>query len=48
MPSKSTILAALDELRAMLKPGDIIYTTLNHVSRSGMMRVFDVRVMRNN
>ena len=40
--------AAIDELRAMLKPGDVIYTTLNHVSRSGMMRVIDLRVMRNN
>ena len=50
MPSKSSKAqhAAIDELRAMLKPGDVIYTTLNHVSRSGMMRVIDLRVMRNN
>jgi len=40
--------AAIDELRAMLKPGDTVYTTLKHVSRSGMMRVIDLRVMRNN
>lgn len=50
MPSKSSKAqhAAIDELRAMLKPGDIIYTTLKHASRSGMMRVIDLRVMRNN
>ena len=39
---------AIDKLRELLKPGDVIYTTLNHVSRSGMMRVIDLRVMRNN
>jgi hypothetical protein len=50
MPSKSSKVqhAAIDKLRDLLKPGDIIYTTLKHVSRSGMMRVIDVRVMRNN
>lgn len=34
------------ELRAMLSPGDTVYTTLKHVSRSGMMRVIDLRVIR--
>lgn len=29
---------AIAELRKILKPGDTIYTVLNHVSRSGMMR----------
>jgi hypothetical protein len=40
--------AAIDELRAMLKPGDTIYTRLNHVSKSGMMRVIDLFVIRDN
>ena len=40
--------AALDELRAMLKPGDTVYTSLKHVSRSRIVRVIDLRVMRNN
>lgn len=29
---------ARDQLRAMLKPGQKVYTTLRHVSKSGMMR----------
>jgi len=40
--------AAVNELRAMLKPGDTVYTTLLHCSRSGMMRVIDLRVIRDN
>lgn len=39
---------ARNELRAMLKPGDTVYTRLGHCSRSGMMRVIDVLVIRDN
>lgn len=39
---------ALADLRAMLKPGDTVYTRLNHCSRSGMMRVIDLFVIRDN
>ena len=39
---------ALKELRSMLKPGDTVYTRLNHVSKSGMMRVIDLFVIRDN
>lgn len=39
---------ALKDLRAMLKPGDTVYTRLNHCSRSGMMRVIDLFVIRDN
>lgn len=39
---------ALADLRAMLKPGDTIYTKLLHCSRSGMMRAIDLFVIRDN
>ena len=35
---------AIQELRALLPPGTKVYTVLNHVSRSGMMRAIDVRI----
>ena len=35
------------ELKEILKPGDTVYTKLNHVSKSGMMRVIEVMVIRN-
>ena len=34
--------AALEQLQAMLKPGDVLYTVLRHVSSSGMSRVISV------
>jgi hypothetical protein len=37
-----------DELRAMIKPGDTVYTVLRHVSKSGMMRAIDAYVYRDN
>lgn len=49
MPTKLQVQeqgAARDELREILKPGDTVYTTLEHVSRSGMMRVVNLRVFR--
>lgn len=35
---------AADKLRAMLKPGDTVYTVLRHVSSNGMFRVIDLLV----
>jgi len=46
--SKTDRAEALADLRAMLKPGDTVYTRLNHCSRSGMMRVIDLFVIRDN
>lgn len=39
---------AISNLRKMLRPGDVVYTTLKHRSSSGMMRVIDLRVIRDN
>lgn len=33
---------ALETLRKMLKPGDVVYTILRHVSSSGMSRIIDL------
>lgn len=33
---------AIDRLKEWIKPGDMLYTQLKHVSRSGMMRVVQV------
>jgi len=38
---------ALDRLHTLLHPGDTVYTNLKHVSRSGMYRVIDLYVIRN-
>lgn len=40
--------AACNDLRAMLKPGETVYTIVRHVSASGMMRVIDLYVFRDN
>lgn len=37
--------AAIDDLRAMIKPGDTLWTVLRHVSKSGMMRHVDVYLL---
>jgi hypothetical protein len=37
---------AIEQLRAMLKPGDKVYTNVEHVSRSGMSRVISAYVVR--
>jgi hypothetical protein len=39
---------AIGDLRKLLKPCDKVYTKLIHVSKSGMMRVMDCYVIRNN
>ena len=39
---------AIVRLKSMLKPGDTVYTTIKHVSRSGMSRSIDVHLIRDN
>lgn len=39
---------ALTRLRALLQPGDTVYTTLVHVSRSGMHRLINVNTIIDN
>ncbi len=41
-------LEATAMLKEFIKPGDTIYTTLKHCSKSGMMRVIDLFVMEDN
>lgn len=36
---------ACETLRAMIKPGDTVYTTLRSVSRSGMRRTISIHVV---
>lgn len=45
---KQDQIEAIEEMRKKLKPGDTVYTILRHVSRSGMYRVIDAFVIRNN
>lgn len=46
--SKKDRAAKIESLRKLLVPGDTIFTVLRHVSSSGMMRVIDLYVMRDN
>ena len=46
--SKTDQEAAKVNLRNMLSPGDTIQTVLKHVSRSGMYRVIDLYVIKDN
>ena len=39
---------AIERLRELVKPGDTIYTSLEHVSRSGMSRWIDAYIMIDN
>lgn len=48
---KASELESIDavlDLRHILKPGMTLYTTIRHVSRSGMQRVIDVHVIQDN
>jgi len=47
-PSKAAREEAINDLRKLLKPGDTVYTALRHVSRSGMSRLIDLYVIRDN
>lgn len=46
--SKQDQADALSQLRAMLIPGETVYTVLRNVSRSGMCRSIDLYNMREN
>jgi hypothetical protein len=48
MASKRDKLECLNHLRQLLNPGDTVYTKLIHVSRSGMYRVIDLYVIKDN
>ena len=39
---------AIQEFKKVVKAGDTVYTKLNHVSRSGMMRHITVMVIKKN
>jgi hypothetical protein len=39
---------AVEELQGLLKPGDVVYTVLRGVSRSGMSRDISLKTIRNN
>ena len=39
---------AINRLHEILKPGDVLYTKVNHVSRSGMSRSISVYLMKEN
>ena len=51
-PSKTIKLSeskqAILDLQKLLKPGDAVYTTVKHVSSSGITRSIDAHVIRNN
>ena len=38
---------AIDYLKSIIKKDDVLYTQLNHVSQSGMMRHIKVRQLKN-
>jgi hypothetical protein len=46
--TKKETAEAIEELRKILKPGDTVYTSLKHVSRSGMYRIIEVITIQNN
>jgi hypothetical protein len=46
--SKSEREEAISRLREWIKPGDTVYTTLRHVSRSGMSRDIDLHIIEDN
>ena len=45
---KKERMEAIEKLRKFINPGDTVFTKLNHVSKSGMMRVIDVFVIKDN
>jgi len=47
-PSKKDLKESHEFLTKLLRPGDCVYTKLIHRSRSGMYRVIDLYVMRDN
>jgi hypothetical protein len=45
---ESERLEAIENLKRYVKPGDTVYTSLRHVSSSGMFRAIDVFVIQDN
>lgn len=39
---------AIAYLRGLIKPGDTVFTSVKHVSQSGMSRIIDVHLIRDN
>ena len=39
---------ACQQLRELIKPGQTVYTRMNHCARSGMMRVIDLFIIQDN
>ena len=39
---------AIDILKSIIKKDDVLYTQLNHVSQSGMMRHISIKYIKNN
>jgi len=48
MTGKAEQKQAIEELQELLHPGDTVYTILRHISASGMMRVIDTYIIRDN
>jgi len=48
MENQKEIMESRNSLLELLKPGDTVYTKLNHVSRSGMLRSIEVFIFRDN
>lgn len=46
--NKEELAYSKDRLRELVKPGDTVYTTLRHVSRSGMYRVINLTTIKDN
>jgi len=46
--SKQRQKECIDHLKEILSPGDTVFTNLKHVSRSGMYRVINLMVIKNN
>jgi hypothetical protein len=46
--TKTEIAESKAYLQKMIKPGDTIYTKMDHVSRSGMYRVISLYIIKNN
>lgn len=46
--TKQEIKEATDQLREWVRPGDTVYTIIKHVSASGMYRVIDLYLIKDN
>lgn len=48
MPTQAERTGAAEQLLELIAPGDMVYTVLRHVSRSGMTRVISLLIARDN